>query len=47
VARPERAELPIFWVVTMADYVFAEITPDKRASVHKPACTLGWSATLP
>ena len=35
VARPERAELPTFWVVTMADYVFAEITPDKRSSVER------------
>ncbi len=34
-ARTERAELPTFWVVTMADYVFAEITPDKRSSVER------------
>jgi hypothetical protein len=27
---PERAELPTFWVVTMADDVSAEITPGKR-----------------
>jgi hypothetical protein len=35
VARPKRAELTTFWVVTMADYVFAEITPDKRPSVDR------------